>query len=59
MGMSQNGNMIEFPKMIKISKSRKKMRISKNRLNAGNFQRLNLKISNKFRKNEGNLLKRK
>ena len=47
MGMSQNGKMVECPKMIKISKNGKMMGISKNgkipkfsknSINAGNFQ---------------------
>jgi hypothetical protein len=49
MGMSKNGKMMEFPKMIKFSKNGKNdgnsqngkiPEISENQINAGNFQKL-------------------
>ena len=51
MGMSKNGKMMEFPKMIKISKNGKNdgnsqkwknVGIFRNSINAGNFQKLNI-----------------
>ena len=45
MGMSKNGKMMEFPKMEKlmgILKNGKIPEISENRINAGNFQKLNI-----------------
>ena len=45
MGMSKNGQMMEFPKMEKmmgIPKNGKIPEISENWINAGNFQKLNI-----------------
>ena len=41
MGISENGKMMEFPKMIKFSKNGKIPEISENWINAQNFQKLN------------------
>ena len=45
MGISQNEKMIEFSKMVRIIgilKNGKTLEFSKNPINAGNFQKLNI-----------------
>ena len=42
MGMSKNGKMMEFPKMIKFSKNGKNDGNFQKKKNFGNFQKLNI-----------------
>ena len=42
MGMSQNGKMMEFPEIIKMSKNGKIPEFSENWINAGKFQKSNI-----------------